>query len=253
MCGFSLLCHKNHQPGFVKDSSSFCWDHFLPLLFFFPCYKHYFIFEYHLWIDNILLPLNFFLSFLSFFLAGFLLFLGKILICTMNWISFCWWFCLGHLFERKFILGSKRVQWKIYWLFGMKKHGHISFWVLIAWFSERLTPVTNFNDSQHLSFFFFFLFILLSFAQISLLWAYQSDGLLLLFYFWMPLKRRDWEWNYSYENCTWLPQCDVYLTLIIDIGDYWDESSLFPAEWMKAQRGFLRHMHANMFRLIKIN
>jgi len=32
------------------------------------------------------------------------------------------WFCLGYLFERKFILGSKRVQWKIYWSFGMKKH-----------------------------------------------------------------------------------------------------------------------------------
>ena len=23
-CEFSLLCNKNHQPGFVKDNSSFC-------------------------------------------------------------------------------------------------------------------------------------------------------------------------------------------------------------------------------------
>jgi len=62
----------------------------------------------------------------------------------MNWILACLWLCLEYLFERKFILGSKRVQWKIYWLLGMKKHGHTSFWVLIAWFSERLTLATNF-------------------------------------------------------------------------------------------------------------
>jgi len=40
VCGFSLFYNKNYQPGLVKDSSSFCWDHFLPLLFFFPWYKH---------------------------------------------------------------------------------------------------------------------------------------------------------------------------------------------------------------------
>jgi len=36
VCGFSLFCNKNYQPGFVKDNSSFCWDHFMPLLFSFP-------------------------------------------------------------------------------------------------------------------------------------------------------------------------------------------------------------------------
>jgi len=29
-----IFCIKNHQPGLVKDSSSFCRDNFLPLLFF---------------------------------------------------------------------------------------------------------------------------------------------------------------------------------------------------------------------------
>ena len=24
VCGFSLFCNKNYQPGFVKDNSSFC-------------------------------------------------------------------------------------------------------------------------------------------------------------------------------------------------------------------------------------
>jgi len=36
VCGFLLFCNKNHQPALVKDSSSFCLDHFLSLLFFFP-------------------------------------------------------------------------------------------------------------------------------------------------------------------------------------------------------------------------
>ena len=37
----------------------------------------------------------------------------------------------------------------------MNKHSHISFWSMIAWFLERLTPATDFSDSQKLSFFFF--------------------------------------------------------------------------------------------------
>jgi len=42
VCGFSLLCNKNHRSGFVKDSSSFCRNHFLPLLFFLPVVRTFF-------------------------------------------------------------------------------------------------------------------------------------------------------------------------------------------------------------------
>jgi len=74
VCGFPLLRNKNHRPGFVKDSSSFCWDHFLPLLFFFPCYEHSFICECHLWFDNILLSFDFFpFLFFAFFSLCFFL------------------------------------------------------------------------------------------------------------------------------------------------------------------------------------
>jgi len=45
---------------------------------------------------------------------------------------------------------------EFYWCFRMNKHGHISLWIMIAWFLERLTPATNFSDSKYLSFFFSF-------------------------------------------------------------------------------------------------
>ena len=232
---FLLFCNENHQSGFVKDSSSYCWDHFLPWLFFFPWYEHsLFVNIIFDWQHTFV----FWFSFSSFPFFSWCFFLGRFWYVSWTEFQLVDDFVWGIFFKEKFILGLKRVQWKIYWLFGTKNHGHISFWVLIAWFSERLTPATTFNDSQHLSFFFFFLFIVLSFAQISLLWAYQSNRLLLRFYFWMPLKRRDWEWNYSYENFTWLPQCDVYLTLTIDTVDYWDESFLLPAGWRRLKEVF---------------
>ena len=43
-----LFYNKNRQPGLMKDSSSFCRNHFLPLLFFFNWYEHSFICEYYL-------------------------------------------------------------------------------------------------------------------------------------------------------------------------------------------------------------
>ena len=89
----------------------------------------------------------------------------------------------GVFFERNFTLGSKRVQRKFYWLFGIEKHGHISFRVLIVWFSERLTPATNFNDFQHLSLFPFLFFYCPIFCWDFPLWAFNlTDSLLFLLF-----------------------------------------------------------------------
>ena len=145
----------------TKTSTWFCEKQFKLSLGSFFCYYFYssfltfFICEYHLL--NILLPFEFFFSFpLSFSFLE----ISSWEDFDVPWTEFQLvdGFCLGYFFERNFILGLKRVQWKIYWLFGMKKHGHISFWVLIAWFSKRLTPTTNFNDSQRSSFFHFLSF-----------------------------------------------------------------------------------------------
>ena len=63
---------------------------------------------------------------------------------------------------------------EFYWCFRMNKHGHISFWIMIAWFLKRLTLATDFSDSQYLIFFFYRpIFLLrLPFA------GFQSNGLL---------------------------------------------------------------------------
>jgi len=93
---------------------------------------------------------------------------------------------------------------------GCKKHGHISFRVLIAWFSERLTPATNFSDFQHLSLLHFLsfycpIFFLLRFP----LAGFQSNGLFIIFIISECLWREEIEIirTKPSPNC---PQCDVY-------------------------------------------
>jgi len=77
----------------------------------------------------------------------------------LNWIPTCWWSLFRVFFERNFyFLGPKRVQWNFYWCFRINKHGHISFWIMIAWFLKRLTPATDSSDSKYLIYFFLFFF-----------------------------------------------------------------------------------------------
>jgi len=84
------------------------------------------------------------------------------------------------IFERNFLFFRlKEGAMKFYWCFTMNKHGHISFWIMIAWFLKRLTPATDFSDSQYLS---FFLSLPLSYLFLRLPFAgFQSNGLLFFF------------------------------------------------------------------------
>ena len=106
VCGFFYY-------SITKSSTWFYERQFKLLLrsFFCPCYflspvTNILLLVIHLWFDNILFPFEF-SFFLSFFLFLFLkFFLEKILTCAINWISACWWFCLGY-FWKKFYFGLK--------------------------------------------------------------------------------------------------------------------------------------------------
>ena len=117
----------------------------------------------------------------------------KLLICILNWIPTRWWSSPRVFLKYIYIYifqSQRKVQWNFYWYLRMKKHDHISFWILIAWFLERLTPTTDFNDSQHLSFLFLFLS---SYFLLRLPFAgFQSNRLLLSLFFQMLLRKRDW-------------------------------------------------------------
>ena len=66
--------------------------------------------------------------------------------------------CLGYFWRKFLFFRLKEGAMEFYWCFRINKHGHISFWIMIAWFLERLTPATDFSDSKYLTFFFFFSF-----------------------------------------------------------------------------------------------
>ena len=164
------------------------------------------------WISSFELIIYFCLLifFLSFFLFLSLRFLhGNILICTMNWISACCWF-LFRVFWKKFIFRLKEGIMENLLIFGMKKHDHISFWVLIAWSSKRLTPATNFSDSQHSTLFF--------------LNAFEERR----------LKMKLFLWQIQLIAPVW---CS-FIALMSTTGYYWDKSFFFQIGWMKDQRGF---------------
>ena len=62
--------------------------------------------------------------------------------------------CLGYFWKKFLFFRLKEGAMEFYWCFRINKHGHLSFWIMIAWFLERLTSATDFSDSKYLSFFF---------------------------------------------------------------------------------------------------
>jgi len=71
-------------------------------------------------------------------------------------------------------------------VFRMKKHGHISLWIMIAWFSERLTVKQNLTTSNMVSFYFFILFLVFFVSYLLLrspLRVFSLTDFLYIFYF----------------------------------------------------------------------
>ena len=85
-----------------------------------------------------------------FFYSFFKFFHGSLI---LNWISTCWWSLFRVFLKEILFFRLKDGAMDFYWCFRINKHGHISFRIMIAWFLERLTPATDFSDSQYLSFF----------------------------------------------------------------------------------------------------
>ena len=102
--------------------------------------------------------------------------------------------CLGYFWKKFLFFRLKEGAMEFYWCFRINKHGHISLWIMIAWFLERLTPATDFSDSKYLSFFFF---SPLSYLCLDCpLWVFNLTDFYFFFFwsfFWMPLAKRTWD------------------------------------------------------------
>jgi len=158
----------------------------------------------------------------------------KLLICILTKFQHVDYPYLGY-FWNIYFLGSKKGIMEFYWYLGTKKHGHISFWILVAWFSKRLTLATDFNDSQHLSFFFLFLS---SYLLLRLPFAgFQSNGLLFLCFLNSFEKEIEIKINHM-KNPIDCPNVMFIISFNGRHTCYWDKSFLFGAGWRKAQRGF---------------
>ena len=154
LLGIIIFYNKDHQLSIARSSSCSCWDHF-SFLFessLFELMTHIFLFflisffVFYFWFGN-------------FWCAPFLL---SLFLDLLSWIEFQHAEdpCLGYFWRKFLFFRLKEGAMEFYWCFRMNKHNHISFWIIIAWFLKRLTPATDFSNSQYLTFFF----IVLSFA-----------------------------------------------------------------------------------------
>ena len=200
--GYHHFYSKDHQLSIARSSPCSCWDHFSFLLASHPYLNWWHIFPF--WIFFISdsgasdVPPFFFYTFFLFFID------------LLSWTKFQHADdpCLGYFFERNFLFFRlKEGAMEFYWCFRMNKHGHISLWIMIAWFLKRLTPTTDFSDPQYLSFFNRPIFCLDCPLRVFNLTDFY------FFFFWplffMPLAKRTWD-SQTCERFDWLPRYDVY-------------------------------------------
>jgi len=123
----------------------------------------------------------------------------------------------------------------------MNKHGHISFWSMIAWFLERLTPATDLSDSQYLLFFFFHrpIFCLDRPLRVFNL----TDFYFFFFFFLNAFSEKNLRFIATWK--IWLIAPVWYLLLVLVGNKHVTEANLFLfffCFWVEGSKGYPTHV-----------
>ena len=103
--------------------------------------------------------------------------------------------------------GARVYIYIYFYIFWIKKHGHISFQIMIALFS-KINPETKFNDCQHMSNFFFIFFFIFS-STLLLSPPLRVFSLIDL----LPLIGSRSTKQPNERKHTFLPQCDILILI----------------------------------------
>jgi len=113
----------------------------------------------------------------------------------LNWISTCWWSLFRVFLKEILFFRLKEGAMEFHWCFRMNKHGHISFWIMIAWFLERLTlqQILTIPNTCHFSSFFFHRPIFCLDCPLLVFNLTDLYFFFLLIFFLVSLAKRTWD------------------------------------------------------------